>query len=132
MTLGDMADYRPEFDLQSFAQDKMREFSFRNFGDFEEVAVVQSFGEELGMPYCGAIQLALVSEMPEGVSALRLRRHRDGSWSVVAPRGADSLQWDKFLPSIPSEGSPVLWELPILEFTAAPLYRQEDRSESEE
>ena len=110
---------------------RMREIVFRDFGTFGETAVLRAAGQQLGMPYCALVQMAVTDTMPDGTATLLLRKRTDDSYRVVPADEADMPDWRGFLPAPDGKKAGIRWQLAVLEMTVVPDRRRPDAETSE-
>ena len=131
ISLNDLDDYRRDVPLIRLARRRMRKTVFRDFGAFDEAVVLRASGDQLGMPYCALVQLAVTDAPSEETSPLLLQQLADDSCRVILADEADPSGWRHFLPAAEEKQADVRWQLTVLEMTVIPNSRRSDTTKSE-
>ena len=63
--LEDMDKFTSGTVLNAYARSHSRRFIVRDFGCFDDVAVIETRGEKLNLPHCGLVQLVVAAKLPE-------------------------------------------------------------------
>ncbi|MBE6355937.1 MAG: helix-turn-helix transcriptional regulator [Lentisphaerae bacterium] len=119
--LHDLDDYTPSMGLYDFATMIPHDLLLRDYGSLGTPVVVLATGTQLGLRYCGMIQMTLAEDVPFSLSALALICLPGYKYRMIPAgdrkscRGLESL-FDMKL----KIDTPPLWGLPIVEFTLLP------------
>lgn len=127
--LEDMDKFTSGTVLNAYARSHSRRFIVRDFGCFDDVAVIETRGEKLDLPHCGLVQLVVAAKLPEKYTSLTLCRLNDRSYCIVPER--DNMRWQLFALDAPPAPEKIMWQLPLLEMSFTPLCRVTDNGSTE-
>ena len=120
--LHDLDAYTPGMGLQDFATLRPHDLLMRDYGSCGSPIAIQTTGSQLGLRYCGILQLVIAEDVPVGLSAMALLCLPNFKYRIIPTddrntyRGLESL----FDAKLKIETEP-LWVLPVIEFSLLPI-----------
>ncbi len=122
LELVDMLAFKPSMKLVDYAGVKCKDLLLRSHGSVICPVALNVTGEQIGMHYCGMMQLVVSDNLPHTTSMLALTLREDDTFRLIlAEKTAKLNGLDRLLREEEGEAPAVKWALPVLELTFMPL-----------